>query len=175
MYDLILKNASIVDGTGADMYTADIGIKAERIMEIGKLDGAEAAEVIDASGKLVAPGFIDMHSHADATILAFPTMDSMLRQGITTFVGCMCGHASAPIGKYWEGNQAMFDILCELSDKVFPDMYDRDYYTLTKDTIPLIKRDHHYDADWTTFAEWLDRVDAHGTSGNKAVNRVAVS
>ena len=59
MYDLILKNASIVDGTGADMYTADIGIKAERIMEIGKLDGAEAAEVIDASGKLVAPGFID--------------------------------------------------------------------------------------------------------------------
>ena len=166
MYDLILKNATIIDGTGADAYRADIGIKGERIASIGDLSGAQTAQAVDASGKIVAPGFIDMHSHADSTILAYPTMDSMLRQGITTFVGCMCGHSAAPMGKYWEGNQAMFDILNELSDKVFPDMYDRDYYTLTKDTIPLIKRDHHYDADWTTFGEWLDKVDKHGTSGN---------
>lgn len=166
MYDLILKNGTVIDGTGRDAFAADIGIKGDRIARIGNLDGAAAEQVIHADGKVVSPGFIDMHSHADATILAYPTMDSMLHQGITTFVGCMCGHSAAPIGKYWEGNQAMFDILCELSDKLFPDMYDRDYYTPTGDTIPLIRRDHHYDVDWTTFAQWLDRVDQQKLSGN---------
>lgn len=166
MFDLVLKNATVIDGTGADAFTADIAIEGNRIAKIGRLDTVQAKEIVDVAGKIVAPGFIDMHSHADATVLAYPRMDSMLHQGITTFVGCMCGHSAAPIGKYWEGNQAMFDILCELSDKVFPDMYDKDYYTLTKDTIPLIERDHHYSVDWTSFGEWLDSVDKKGISGN---------
>lgn len=97
MYDLILKNGSVIDGTGRDAFSADIGIKGDRIARIGNLDSAEAEQVINISGKVVSPGFIDMHSHADATILAYPTMDSMLHQGITTFVGCMCGHSAAPI------------------------------------------------------------------------------
>ncbi len=70
MYDLILKNGSVIDGTGRDAFSADIGIKGDRIARIGNLDSAEAEQVINISGKVVSPGFIDMHSHADATILA---------------------------------------------------------------------------------------------------------
>lgn len=166
MYDIIIKNALIVDGTGADAYQADVGIREERIAAIGDLSQGEAGRVLDAEGKILAPGLIDMHSHADATILGYPTMDSMLRQGITTFVGCQCGHSIAPVGKYWECNQAIYDILCDMSDKLFPDMYDRDYYTPTPETLPHIKRLFGYDADFTTFGEFLDKVDAHGLSGN---------
>lgn len=166
MYDIIIRNGKIIDGTGANSFTADIGVKDMRIAVIGDLEGIEAAKVIDAEGKIVTPGFIDMHSHADQTILTYPKMESMLRQGITTFVGCQCGQSIAPIGKYWLGNQAEYDILAKLTPKLYPDMYDEDYYTMTEDTIPLVESDHGFKPDWRTFGQFLDRVDKYGTSGN---------
>lgn len=166
MLDLIFRGAILFDGTGADAYPADVGICGDRIARIGDLKDQEAAQVIDAEGLWLTPGFIDMHSHADQTVLAYPTMDSMLHQGITTFVGCQCGQSIAPIGRYWLGNQAEYDILAKLTPKCYPDMYDEDYYTHTEDTRPLIAAEHGFSPGWTTFGQWLDTIDAHGLSGN---------
>ena len=80
---------------GGPEVRADVGIRGDQIAAIGDLSGESAAQVIDARGKVVTPGFIEMHSHADQTLLGYPTMDSMLHQGITTFVGCMCGQSIA--------------------------------------------------------------------------------
>ncbi len=166
MYDILIQNGTIVDGSGKDAYSADIAISGQRIVRIGHLDGVEAARVIDAKGKFVAPGFIDMHSHADTVILGYPKMESMLHQGITTFVGCQCGHSIAPVGKYWESSQALYGILCKISDKLYPDMYDRDYYALTEAAIPHIEAELGFSPTWNTMASFLDEVDRRGISGN---------
>ena len=88
MYDILIKGGTVIDGTGAAAMEADVAIQDEKIAAIGSIDPSQAREVIDAAARWSPPGFIEMHSHADQTLLAYPTMDSMLHQGITTFVGC---------------------------------------------------------------------------------------
>ncbi|MGE5625830.1 MAG: N-acyl-D-amino-acid deacylase family protein [Bacillota bacterium] len=83
-YDLIIKNGHIIDGTGSPWYAADLGIKDGHIAAIGKLDGAQAKRVIDAEGKVVAPGFIDMLGQSELTLLVDPRAPSKIYQGITT-------------------------------------------------------------------------------------------
>lgn len=166
MYDVIIKNGKVVDGSGQDAYLADIGIKNERIETIGNLKDAQAAKTIDAAGRIITPGFIDMHSHSDTVILAYPKMESMLHQGITTFVGCQCGHSIAPIGEFWEASQASYDLQCKVSNKLNVDMYDRDYYVPTKEILPVIEKDWGFSPTWETMGDFLDEVDRHGLSGN---------
>ena len=72
-FDLIIKNGNIIDGTGSEAYLGDIAIKDGVITEIGEVNG-EAAEIIDASGKTVTPGFVDIHTHLDAQIGWDPEM-----------------------------------------------------------------------------------------------------
>ncbi|MFH1860445.1 MAG: amidohydrolase family protein, partial [bacterium] len=91
MYDLLIKNSTIIDGTKACAYKADIGVKGERIVKIGILDDSLALMTIDAADRVVCPGFIDMHSHSDFTILANPLSESKIRQGVTTEVIGNCG------------------------------------------------------------------------------------
>src|SRR6188474_3148211 len=64
-FDLLIRNGRVLDGTGNPWFPADIGVTSGRIAAIGKLEGAQAARVIDAAGKYVVPGFVDIHSHAD--------------------------------------------------------------------------------------------------------------
>ncbi len=85
-FDLLIRNGTVVDGSGAPRRQADIGIRAGRIAAIGALPGATAAREINAAGKIVAPGFIDMHNHSDETLLDDPRCESMIRQGVTTMV-----------------------------------------------------------------------------------------
>ncbi len=95
-YDILIKNARIIDGTGNPWYKSDIGIHNSKIVRIGRnLDNADI--LINASGLIASPGFIDMHSHADMTIPFEPRQDSMIRQGITTAVIGNCGFSLAPI------------------------------------------------------------------------------
>ena len=96
--DLLIKNGTIVDGTGRLRYDADLGISGGKIEAIGLLEDAEANRVIDASGLIVAPGFIDMHSHSDVTLLDDPGGESKVHQGVTTEVVGNCGFSPFPIG-----------------------------------------------------------------------------
>ena len=97
MLDLLIRHGLIVDGSGAAGYPGDVGVQGDRIVAIGRLGAAEAKTTIDASGLVVTPGFVDMHSHADFTLPANPTADSLVHQGITTVVTGQCGSSPAPL------------------------------------------------------------------------------
>ena len=96
MLDLIIKNGRVADGTGNPLVYSDIGIKGDRIVQIGGVE-AEAVRTIDARNMIVAPGFIDMHSHSDLRRFEDPLDEIKLRQGVTTEVTGNCGFSPAPL------------------------------------------------------------------------------
>jgi N-acyl-D-amino-acid deacylase len=98
-FDLVLRGGTIVDGTGAAAFPADLGIAGDRIAAIGPIGSEQGRRVIDVSGLHVAPGFIDIHTHSDHSILAYPTADSRVRQGVTTELTGNCGSSAAPLAK----------------------------------------------------------------------------
>ena len=97
MLDIIIKNGQIVDGTGNPWYKADIGIKGDQIVQIGRLGNCEAKKVVDAAGLVVSPGFIDMHTHSDLRVFKHPDEDTKLMQGITTALLGQYGLSVAPL------------------------------------------------------------------------------
>ncbi len=157
-FDVIIKGGQVIDGTGKPRAKVDVALTGDRIAAIGDLAdaGAAAARTIDATGFVVTPGFIDMHSHSDQTILQYPGGESSIGQGITTSVGGQCGSSLGPLGKHinvslWGANW---------KDKVAPAKY------YAENTIDLevarraAKEYDGFDIDWTTFGGWLDRVAA---------------
>ncbi|MFC1556271.1 amidohydrolase family protein [candidate division KSB1 bacterium] len=94
--DIVILNGTIIDGTGREGFTADIGITGDAIAAIGDLRNSNAHTNIDAQGKIVAPGFIDIHSHTDSGLLRVPNAESKVRQGVTTDVGGNCGSSPFP-------------------------------------------------------------------------------
>ncbi|MDO4493166.1 MAG: D-aminoacylase [Clostridia bacterium] len=103
MYELIIRGGTVADGTGAPAFRADIAIENGKIAAIGKLPEAEAATVVDAAGKLVTPGFIDIHRHADAAVFRPGFGEAELRQGLTTIVNGNCGLSTVPFGPAHRG------------------------------------------------------------------------
>ena len=97
MFDIIIRNGSIIDGSGDKEYVSDIGVIGSKIVKIGDLSKESANIDVDASGKKVSPGFFDIHNHSDTTILAGPMQDSMFMQGVTTVLGGQCGYSPAPV------------------------------------------------------------------------------
>src|SRR5579872_68182 len=95
MFDLIVKDARVVDGTGQTEYRADVGIKGDRIAEIGKIT-APAREVIEAEDRVLSPGFVDVHTHYDAQITWDPGVSPSPSLGVTTVVMGNCGFTIAP-------------------------------------------------------------------------------
>ena len=89
MYDFIIKNVRILDGTGAPWYRGSIAVKDGRIARIGSAAGMDeqAGEVIDGEDRYLAPGFIDIHCHSDTSLLKYPQAESRILQGITTEIG----------------------------------------------------------------------------------------
>lgn len=99
MYDVVIKNGKVIDGTGSPSYFADIAISDGKIAKIAKnIEGGK--ENIDAAGLVVTPGFVDSHGHGDNAILTYPDQIEKIEQGITVSVGGQCGDTSAPIGKH---------------------------------------------------------------------------
>ncbi len=90
MFDLIIKNGVVYDGTGADGLSVDVGISGDAISAVGDLSAAEG-DVLDAGGLAVAPGFIDLHTHSDNSFLVDPLADSKVRQGVTLELMGNCG------------------------------------------------------------------------------------
>ena len=97
MFDTLIKNGTIIDGTGRLRYDADLGIIGDEISAIGQLKNAETARIVDAKGLVIAPGFIDMHSHSDMSLFDDPGGESKVFQGVTTEVTGNCSYSPFPI------------------------------------------------------------------------------
>ncbi len=96
-WSLLIRGGTLVDGTGAPARTADVAVEGDRIVAVGPGLQGEAARVIDARRLVVAPGFIDMHSHSDLFYFGCPSAESKIRQGVTTEVVGMCSFSQAPL------------------------------------------------------------------------------
>src|SRR4051794_31732754 len=90
-YDLLIRNARIIDGSGNPWFRADIGITGGKISKIGFLSGKTATRTIDAAGKVVSPGFVDIHTHSESGLIRFPQSENFLRDGVTSIVTGNCG------------------------------------------------------------------------------------
>jgi len=141
-YDLLIKNGRVIDGTGNTWFKKDIGISEGKIKSLGFIDG-NAEKTIDADGMIISPGFIDLHSHVDQDILAYPNAENCIMQGITTAVVGNCGMSMAPIS----------------SDKV--DL-------LKKYLSPFLVKNFNYEWDWETLGEFHKKVEKQGISLNIA-------
>jgi len=106
MFDFLIKNGTVIDGTGSEGYRGWIGIQADEISRVGKGEcpqkiEADAREIIDAAGKAVSPGFIDIHSHGDLSLLFQPFSPDKVWQGVTTQTIGHCGSSAAPLSDEW--------------------------------------------------------------------------
>ena len=97
MFDVLLRGGWVVDGLGNPRVRADVGVCQERIAEVGDLSGAEARSVFDCTGLCISPGWVDIHGHADWTVLDYPVGLNLLRQGCTLTVAGNCGMSPAPV------------------------------------------------------------------------------
>src|SRR2546430_6599643 len=96
-WSLLIRNGSLIDGTGAPARRADVAVEGDRVVAVGSGLQGEARRVIDAGGHVVAPGFIDAHAHSDLFYFDCPAAESKLRQGCTTEVVGMCSFSPAPV------------------------------------------------------------------------------
>jgi len=123
VFDLVLAGGRVVDGTGNPWYRADVGIRGDRIAAVGALGGAETRRRLDVAGRVVAPGFIDTHVHADLALLADPAHEPAIRQGVTTYLLGQDGVAMAPASpatlaymrRYTAGFSGRFDVAARWS------------------------------------------------------------
>jgi len=99
VFDLLIRNGTAVDGTGGPAVRADVGVTDGRIGAIGDLRAADAQRTIDASGLVVAPGFVDTHTHTEGVLLGDPQHANGLRQGITTEIVALDGVSYAPLSR----------------------------------------------------------------------------
>src|SRR5256712_1111850 len=139
-FDVVIRGGRVLDGTGAPWRRADIGTRGAKIARVGDVGRSKSAVVIDASGKYVAPGFIDIHTHSDLGILVEPTAECAVRQGVTTHVIGNCGDSPAPISERYR----------ELARRRF------EYYAQAKDWT------------WSTYGEYLDFMERQGVCINIA-------
>lgn len=170
MFDIVIKNGLICDGTGGPIYPADIGIIGDVITYIGEIpltdDGGEGCKVIDAAGNTVTPGFIDPHTHVDQSILAAPAMEPYLKQGVTTVVTGNCGYGMAP-----QGEEVFY---CSDLDQEFLDLAGADPFALLsllfdreKAAAAFAKR-YAVQLDWRSFDEFNQKCDSLPLGGNLA-------
>jgi len=138
MFDILIRGGEVFDGSGAPPFAADVGLYGDRVMAVGDLRQAAAALTLDASGLAVAPGFIDIHTHSDFTLLVDGRADSQVCQGVTTEVIGQCGFSAAPMGPRPDTSQMIgyFEAGVAL--------------------------------DWRSFGEYLDRLEAAHPAVNVA-------
>ncbi|HEY8225333.1 MAG TPA: D-aminoacylase [Pyrinomonadaceae bacterium] len=98
-YDLVITNARVIDGTGNPWFRADVAIKNGRIVRVGNIAPSEASQAIDAKGQILAPGFIDVHTHVES-IYNIPAAENFVRMGVTSLVTGNCGSSTTNIGEF---------------------------------------------------------------------------
>ena len=107
MYDLIIKNGTIINGTGSPSETGNLAVTGGIVSVIGEVSDEQANLTINAEGKIVCPGFIDIHGHSDILLLADPAASSKVMQGVTTEVCGNCGFSEFPV--YGQTGKALND------------------------------------------------------------------
>jgi len=135
-HDLLIKNGTVIDGSGSPGFEADVAIDGEKITAIGKNLGSAKKE-IDAKGHVVAPGFIDSHTHMDAFIVQYPNGNPVVNYGVTSIVIGDCGASCAPVPPRPEPRKVLVEYLRRVLDKYVDDK----------------------DWKWNTFAEYLNYVE----------------
>lgn len=171
MLDIIICGGTLYDGTGAPGVRADIGIRSGKIEKIGILDSEEAKVRIDASGKAVTPGLIDMHSHIDCSIPMWPNAESALGQGITTCFAGHCGMSVAPVPAFWLEQcfeQRAFDLVAE---KLPGGPIPGDGRVVETDKLrPAFAQAYGETLDWSSFGEYLGHMERVGHGVNFSAN-----
>lgn len=164
-FDILFKEAQIYDGTGAPPFKGSVGVKGERINMISEpTQGSQddARTVIEARGLALVPGFIDVHNHADLSILYYPKAESFARQGITSFVGGHCGDSPGPYGDYI-GEPWFYR---EIYEDARPRM-DRQDWLIPREMLNAKHREvFGWEIDWKTMGEFLKKVGQQGLSLN---------
>src|ERR1700749_28181 len=101
-FDIILKNGKIIDGTGNPWFYGDVGIVKDKIISIGDLSKSKADKIIGVTGLIVAPGFIDVHTHVEGDEKKTPTADNFIYDGVTTVITGNCGSSEVDLKKYFK-------------------------------------------------------------------------
>jgi N-acyl-D-amino-acid deacylase len=138
-YNILIEDGRIIDGAGNPWLKADIGIVGDKIEAVGKLKGADTERRIDARGLVVSPGFIDIHTHSDYTVLIDPKVESKVRQGVTTEVVGNCGSSAAPMNAEVKAHREKY-MKAQLGDD--------------------------FEFNWETMEDYLNLVDTTGASFN---------
>ena len=136
-YDLVIRDAEIIDGTGAPAFRGDVGVADGRIAEVGAVTSAVAADgaEIDAGGATLCPGLIDTHAHDDGAFFRYPGMEFKLAQGVTTVVSGNCGFSAVPADPEADSVAASGGILAGVEGQ-FTDL--EGYFTAVLDRSPAI-------------------------------------
>lgn len=148
-FDVLVKGGTVVDGTRSPRYMGDVGIKDGKIAKIGQLKPSDAKKTLDANGLVVAPGFIDLHTHYDAQLNWDPYCTLSGWHGVTSIVIGNCGFGFAPVK---------------------PENRDRAMLTMSRvEAIPYESMKAGMKWDWETFPQWLDSID----KGPKGINMLS--
>jgi N-acyl-D-amino-acid deacylase len=106
-FDILIRNARVVDGTGNPWFKADVGVRDGKVAAVGALNGRTATKVIDAQNRVVAPGFIDVHTHIEGAIEKVPRGDNYILDGVTTLITGNCGGSRLGLGEWFRGLEQM--------------------------------------------------------------------
>jgi len=164
-YDVIIKDASIIDGSGKKAYKGSVAIKGNKIAALGEVRG-DAVKTVEVKGLYASPGWIDAHSHGDSTLLFFPNAESYIMQGVTTFIGGQCGGSPGPYGD-WMG---LPGISSQYIDELEPHKYyPKQNLFLREDVNKIMEKYYGWSIDWNTLGEWFKKVEEVGVSMNAAL------
>jgi N-acyl-D-amino-acid deacylase len=137
MWDLLIQGAQVIDGSGAPSFVADVAIRGDTIAAVEPVISPQARVIIDGAGLTVGPGFIDLHTHSDYTLLVNPLAESKVHQGVTTEVIGNCGTSPAPLG-----------------DEAYPIIRAR------------MEQQYALEVNWRTLAGYLERLAESGSAVN---------
>jgi len=161
-YDVLIKDAFIIDGSGKNAYKGSIGVKGDKIAALGDVKG-DAVKTVDAKGLYASPGWIDAHSHGDSTFLFFPKAESYVMQGVTTFIGGECGASQGPLGDLI----GLPGVASQYIDELEPHKYYPKTNLFPREKVnEIMEKYYGWVVDWYTLGDWFKKVEEVGVSMN---------